>query len=907
MTSSSHFFPNDVIKPQCPVHIQGQMTSSIIHATTFHLFPPLCLPTLPPQNLHSSLHDEESLGLICLSIIYFTAVVSSVLSPTIIGLLGAKTVLVAFFLAHSVYVLANFYPAFSTMVPAAVALGAFNGPAWTSQALYISANAYSFSKSSSASPYTILSRFNGFFFAMFATTQIVGNLVTSTVIRDGVGNKSDGEIVFKYCGVDDCPDNENMTEIEDPEEWVIDITLGFFMACCLCGLLMVFFLLSPLPKSDWIRKVGVKFTATSCFNVLLTTDMLLLVPFILFTSVEHAFLMASFTKAYITCPIGIHMVGYVMAAYGATTPIFVFLFIRLARIAGRFLLLTCSLAAHIVLLAFLYFWAPTADDEAIIFIVPMFWGVAESILLAQANSLITMLYPSQKEPAFANFHAWRSLGYSITFINATYLCIATKLILCMICAALGLVLYIIVELKTRMREKLVLEGRGSIVSVPPADTDLDKDDVESTISTTRTSVASFVSMQERLSFDHIELHDVIKEAQNGWRRDESGLTLEVSKVMSETYLKGSKATKLFHTCASWTDLTQNPGARPSVLPRSLSDGNAAASIYRTPPDGRYLRNAPAGPRSNRRAVSEIIAPSFDVIRDIVFEEDEEEDDLVMARYPNDLIRDDVFSSESSEAATPTGDGRSYEASGKRGFMRRLSETVLTLNVDQRRRNSDFEMNVSPPPTSPRSSGKVNFAFSYEDEDETDGATPTAPELRYSNGCVRYTPRTSQPAKKLQRPASVVESKSKKKRRSGLDLVTKHNQSLNELRKSGNDDVFVTAKPRSHSTASMNGHAKTSGGQMLPLKKLSFLKRPKAAEKAKAVEAKGQEGERTEAQENGHESDADSDGFVPEDVLEREAEGANNEGGAVDAVSRVKTSKRKSRIPVMESEDVKCIY
>ncbi|KAI8781140.1 protein unc-93 A [Biomphalaria glabrata] len=85
------------------------------------------------QNLHSSLHDEESLGLICLSIIYFTAVISSVFSPTIIGFLGAKTVLVAFFLAHSVYVLANFYPAFATMVPAAVALGAFNGPAWTSQ------------------------------------------------------------------------------------------------------------------------------------------------------------------------------------------------------------------------------------------------------------------------------------------------------------------------------------------------------------------------------------------------------------------------------------------------------------------------------------------------------------------------------------------------------------------------------------------------------------------------------------------------------------------------------------------------------------------------------------------------------------------------------------------------------
>ncbi|CAL1548315.1 unnamed protein product, partial [Lymnaea stagnalis] len=40
------------------------------------------------QNLHSSLHDEHSLGLICLSTIYFTAIVSSIFSPTIIGLMG---------------------------------------------------------------------------------------------------------------------------------------------------------------------------------------------------------------------------------------------------------------------------------------------------------------------------------------------------------------------------------------------------------------------------------------------------------------------------------------------------------------------------------------------------------------------------------------------------------------------------------------------------------------------------------------------------------------------------------------------------------------------------------------------------------------------------------------------------
>lgn len=85
-------------------------------------------------------------------------------------------------------------------------------------------------------------------------------------------------------------------QIEDPEEWVIDITLGFLMACALLGLCLVIFLLSPLPRSDWIQRVPVRDTATSCFKVLVSVNMMLLVPLIFFTAAEHAFLITAYTK-----------------------------------------------------------------------------------------------------------------------------------------------------------------------------------------------------------------------------------------------------------------------------------------------------------------------------------------------------------------------------------------------------------------------------------------------------------------------------------------------------------------------------------------------------------------------------------------------------------------------------------
>ncbi|XP_059157541.1 uncharacterized protein LOC131941910 [Physella acuta] len=859
------------------------------------------------QNLHSSLHDEESLGLICLSILYFTAIISSVLSPTIIGLIGAKAVLVAYFLAHAVYVLANFYPSFATMVPAAIALGAFNGPAWTSQALYISANAYSFSKSSSASPYSILSRFNGFFFAMFATTQIVGNLVTSTVIRDGVGNKSEEVFLFKYCGIDDCPYYENATQIEDPEAWVIDITLGFFMACALFGLLLVFFLLTPLPKSDWIQKVTIRSTTTSCFSVLLTTDMILLVPFMLFTSVEHAFLMATFTKAYVTCAIGIHMVGYVMAAYGATTPIFVFLFARLARIAGRFLLLTISMFTHIVLFIILFRWSPDEEDEALIFVIPMVWGVAESILLAQANSLITMLFPAQKEPAFANFHAWRSMGYCITFVNATYLCVSTKLILCIICSTLGLVLYVIVEIKTRMREKLVFEARDSIVSLPPSVT-VDGDTISST-TTKRTSVSSFRSIQERLSFDHVELADVIKEAQMGWRRDEDGLTLEVSKVMSTEYLRACKATQLYHTrpvSIDMSSLTTRPYNRAPALPRSLSDGHMP---YASP--ARRDTNRPLPMRSQStieyvekvRHVSDIVVPSFDIIPEDILED--LEDDFIMHRQKDYVTSDDVFHSDPSVDHLDVPDSYELESDEpppgfkKKSFLRRLSATIQGLHDDSSsRRSSDFELEV-PAPSGSQSpeNGHVNAGFVPDDvTDSNEVQVVVHNEGRKSSMTLKYTPRTSSTTQRHvafenNRNAQITPT-AENSNQTGSNVPTR------PVTENGH------AKPpkteRSVSSESANGKQKRKilGIKFHSAKKTKQSNGVGASAKNGIVNGGYQSQE--SVQDKGDDSGADSDGFVPEDQV------VPNDTSQPDILNFAPT-KKKNRVPIMESEDVNCIY
>jgi hypothetical protein len=63
--------------------------------------------------------------------------------------------------------------------------------------LYVSACAYSFSKRSKDSPYSIVSRFQGIFFTLFETRQILGNILSSTFLQDGTMNSTEEEMQFR--------------------------------------------------------------------------------------------------------------------------------------------------------------------------------------------------------------------------------------------------------------------------------------------------------------------------------------------------------------------------------------------------------------------------------------------------------------------------------------------------------------------------------------------------------------------------------------------------------------------------------------------------------------------------------------------------------------------------------------
>lgn len=97
-----------------------------------------------------------------------------------------------------------------------------------------------------------------------------------------------------------------------------------------------------------------------------------------------------FLQSYISCALGVGMVGYIMAAYGGSTTIFAFLFSRLAECTGRYVMFGLAGSVNMAILVLLVYWQPSPDALPIYFAIVIVWGLAEGIWQTQSNGKKTI-------------------------------------------------------------------------------------------------------------------------------------------------------------------------------------------------------------------------------------------------------------------------------------------------------------------------------------------------------------------------------------------------------------------------------------------------------------------------------------------------------------------------------------
>ncbi|XP_063397546.1 protein unc-93 homolog A-like [Mytilus trossulus] len=404
------------------------------------------------QALQNSLNMEAGLGVKSLACLYSASIVSSLLAPFCIKVLGGKITVVAAFSCHAIYVMSNFYPRFYTLIPTSILLGLVTGPLWTAQNLFITASATRIAEKRKKNLKDVLNRHNGIFFSIHGVAFGIGSVVSSIIFHTDITLPSGN--VSKLCGILECdsylqPNTSNISFISTnrPSSQLLHQLFSVYLAFDMIGVVIAMVLLPTLPVSDWIKKKSALKSVYSMFSSLSNVKLVLFLPLTIMTSVQRFVLYADFTKAYITCPFSIGWVGLVMASYALTNTISLQIIHGIAKLIKRKILVAFAAMVNIAEMTFWLFWNPTADHLPLVFVSVILWGMTDAIWKLEIFGTIPVLFSTRKEPAFANVHFWGSLSSAIYFGTASYLCVFTKLLVCIALMIISMLLYLILQIK----------------------------------------------------------------------------------------------------------------------------------------------------------------------------------------------------------------------------------------------------------------------------------------------------------------------------------------------------------------------------------------------------------------------------------------------------------------------------
>jgi len=125
-------------------------------------------PIIGLGRLQSSLHRVDGLGVIAASVLYGSLIISSMFLPKLlISGIGHKWTTVTCYIGYILWIPANGYAIWATMIPASVVVGLCSAPLWASQLSYITIVASQYSKMSHETQDAIITRFMGIFFMFF--------------------------------------------------------------------------------------------------------------------------------------------------------------------------------------------------------------------------------------------------------------------------------------------------------------------------------------------------------------------------------------------------------------------------------------------------------------------------------------------------------------------------------------------------------------------------------------------------------------------------------------------------------------------------------------------------------------------------------------------------------------------
>ena len=361
------------------------------------------------QNLESTLNNKHGLGSVSLGMIYLSFVLWCIPGPRIVKKLGCRTSLIIGGLTYVLYIIANLthfllhyngvlapsaYDGFYLLVPTALVLGFGAAILWSAQGTYLT----------NVAGQAELGKFNGIFFFIFQSTQIVGNLISALVlgkVADGVYTKS---------------------------EVVLFIVFSVLSAVGVCG----FLFLRPVRirrKSSAVDTVSLGAELKEVILLAFQDNrMALMLPVIFYSGVSLAALAGKFTSTVVAGLLSKGDVGFVMMGFGFTDAVGSLLFGRLSDRVGRFPTIVAGFVAQVIFFAGLLIWDYTSaalwtDTNKYLLLISgaALFGIGDAVWNTIVNAILGTFFEDNTEVAFSNLKLWQSLGFAIMFFVNPFL------------------------------------------------------------------------------------------------------------------------------------------------------------------------------------------------------------------------------------------------------------------------------------------------------------------------------------------------------------------------------------------------------------------------------------------------------------------------------------------------------
>ncbi|XP_075978234.1 UNC93-like protein [Anticarsia gemmatalis] len=410
-------------------------------------------------NLQSSINSEAGLGTGALASVYAGVIFSNIFLPSIvIKWLGTKWTVCLAVITYMPYIAAQLYPRFYTLIPAAIIVGLGAGPLWVGMSTYLAQASEAHSSISKQPAGTILLRFLGFFFMLFQMNQIWGNLISSLVLSSGNNTAAVSSVnvsmIPQLCGRNFIASQHAKDVLPDQPPEKIQMIAGIYLACMASAAVIVAIGLDSMKKYESCRKsasseiTGAALLARTARQLCNPNQSLLLVINI-FIGQHEAFFSADFTASFVSCVVGTGTVGYVMMTYGLANAISSFVTSYMGKVVGRMPVMILGFIVHGALLVTMLTWIPGPDDQYIIYIFAVLWGLCNSIWTVQINAYYGVLFRGSEEASFSNYRLWEATGFIFSYIISSYIKTSVKVYLLLLTMTVGIIGYLMVEYRTR--------------------------------------------------------------------------------------------------------------------------------------------------------------------------------------------------------------------------------------------------------------------------------------------------------------------------------------------------------------------------------------------------------------------------------------------------------------------------